>query len=129
MGGKIDDKDRAAKSSDTAGDNSHRRSAMPKRMSASFLTSTAIAVAMASICSFAALSQDVLPRPEPAFKGVIGRKARESKPNFPQGVSAPKNAPNVLLILTDDTGFGASSTFGGPIPTPNLERIHQNGLC
>ena len=102
---------------------------MPTRMSGSFLASTAVAVAMASICSFAAPAQDVLPRPEPSFKGVIGRKASESRPDFPQAVTAPKDAPNVLLILTDDTGFGASSTFGGPIPTPNLERVHQNGLC
>ena len=102
---------------------------MPTRMSGSFLASTAVAVAMASICSFAAPAQDVLPRPEPSFKGVIGRKASESRPDFPQAVTAPKDAPNVLLILTDDTGFGAASTFGGPIPTPNLERVHQNGLC
>jgi len=103
---------------------------MPTRMLSSFLTSTTVAVAMASICSLAAApAQDVLPRPELSFKGVIGRKASESKPDFPQAVTAPKGAPNVLLILTDDTGFGASSTFGGPIPTPNLERVRQNGLC
>jgi len=75
-----------------------------------------------------ALAQDVLPRPEPAFKGIIGRKASESKPDFPKGVTAPKGAPNVLLILTDDTGFGASSTFGGPIPTPTLDRVAHRGL-
>jgi arylsulfatase A-like enzyme len=71
----------------------------------------------------------ILPMPAPPFEGVIGRKASESKPDFPRAVTAPKGAPNVLLIMTDDTGFGASSTFGGPIPTPNLERVHQNGLC
>ena len=75
-----------------------------------------------------ALAQDVLPRPEPAFKGIIGRKASESKPDFPKGVTTPKGAPNVLLILTDDTGFGASSTFGGPIPTPTLDRVAHRGL-
>jgi arylsulfatase A-like enzyme len=88
--------------------------------------------------SFPALAQNtpqplggsiVLPVPQPQFGGVIGRKSSESKPDFPQAVTAPKDAPNVLLVLTDDTGFGASSTFGGPIPTPNLERVHQNGLC
>jgi arylsulfatase A-like enzyme len=71
----------------------------------------------------------VLPTPDARFGGIIGGKASESKPDFPRAVTAPKGAPNVLLILTDDTGFGASSTFGGPIPTPNLERIHQHGLC
>ena len=71
----------------------------------------------------------ILPAPEPQFGGIIGRKAKESKPDFPKAVTAPKDAPNILLIMTDDTGFGASSTFGGPIPTPNLERVYQHGLC
>jgi arylsulfatase len=71
----------------------------------------------------------ILPVPPSQFDGVIGRKASESRPDFPPAVTAPNGAPNVLLIMTDDTGFGASSTFGGPIPTPSLERIHQAGLC
>ncbi len=67
--------------------------------------------------------------PFPAeFKGVIGRTIRESKPDFPQPIRAPKNAPNVVIIMTDDTGFGHPSTFGGPIPTPTLERLAKNGL-
>jgi arylsulfatase A-like enzyme len=70
----------------------------------------------------------ILPVPNPPFGGVIGRKAKESKPDFPKAVTAPKGAPNVLLILTDDTGFGAASTFGGPIPTPNLDRVAKRGL-
>ena len=57
---------------------------MPAQMSGSFVTNAAIAVAIASVCSVAALAQDVLPRPEPSFKGIIGRKANESKPDFPQ---------------------------------------------
>src|SRR5262249_13827848 len=71
----------------------------------------------------------ILPPPEPAFSGVIGRKASESRPDYPPAITAPKGAPNVLLIMTDDTGFGAASTFGGPIPTPNLERVYQSGVC
>ena len=59
----------------------------------------------------------VLPVPQPQFRGVIGRKASESTPDFPKAVTAPKGAPNVLLIMTDDTGFGAASTVGGPIAT------------
>jgi arylsulfatase A-like enzyme len=70
----------------------------------------------------------VLPAPEPRFGGVIGRKASESTPDFPKAVAAPKGAPNILLILTDDTGFGASSTFGGPIPTPTLDRVAARGI-
>src|SRR5438552_5674257 len=60
----------------------------------------------------------VLPRPEEPFGGQIGRTTKDSTKDFPKEVKAPKGAPNVLLILTDDVGFGASSTFGGPVPTP-----------
>jgi arylsulfatase len=70
----------------------------------------------------------VLPIPDPAFGGVIGGKAKESKPDFPKGVSAPKDAPNILLIMTDDTGFGASSTFGGPIPSARSHRRERSAL-
>ena len=75
-----------------------------------------------------ALGQEVLPQPEPQFKGKIGRTVKDSVPDFPKGVEAPARAPNVLLILTDDVGFGASSTFGGPIETPNFQRIANSGL-
>ena len=75
-----------------------------------------------------ALGQEVLPQPEPQFKGKIGRTVKDSVPDFPKGVEAPAGAPNVLLILTDDVGFGASSTFGGPIETPNFQRIANSGL-
>ena len=71
---------------------------------------------------------NVLPRPAPPFAGTIGRTAAESKPDFPKAIEAPKGAPNVLLILTDDVGFGASSTFGGAIPTPTFDRLAQAGL-
>src|SRR5262245_10181723 len=53
----------------------------------------------------------VLPVLDAPFGGVIGRKASESTPDFPQDVTPPEGAPNVLLIMTDDTGFGAASTF------------------
>jgi arylsulfatase len=69
--------------------------------------------------------QDVLPRPEQPFKGHIGRTAQDSTPDFPQEVKAPKGAPNILLILTDDVGFAASSTFGGPVPTPTMDHPFQ----
>jgi arylsulfatase A-like enzyme len=76
----------------------------------------------------AATQEVVLPKPQPPFRGVIGRTAKESKPDFPKGLQAPKGAPNVLLILTDDVGFGASSTFGGPIATPTFQRVADAGL-
>jgi arylsulfatase len=73
-------------------------------------------------------ASEILPVPEPRFHGVIGRKASESKPDFPKAVTAPEGAPNVLLIMTDDVGFGAATAFGGPIATPTLERLAANGL-
>jgi len=76
----------------------------------------------------AATAQDVLPRPEAPFNGKIGRTAKDSKPDFPKAVEAPKGAPNILLILTDDVGFGASSPFGGPIQTPTFQRVADAGL-
>ena len=69
-----------------------------------------------------------LPAPPPPFGGKIERNAAQSTPYWPPRVVPPKDAPNILLIMTDDTGFGVSSTFGGVIPTPNLDRIAANGL-
>lgn len=75
-----------------------------------------------------AVAQDVLPRPEPPFKGHVGPTIQDSTLDFPQETKAPNGAPNVLLILTDDVGFGATSTFGGPIPTPTFDRLAEKGL-
>src|SRR5437588_9114734 len=69
-----------------------------------------------------------LPPPAPTFGGVIKEKASESTPWWPPRVVPPKGAPNVLLIMTDDQGFGAPSTFGGVIPTPTMDRIAKDGL-
>jgi len=69
-----------------------------------------------------------LPPPDPKFGGVIKEKASESTAWWPPRVVPPKGAPNVLLIMTDDQGFGAPSTFGGVIPTPAMDRIAKAGL-
>jgi arylsulfatase len=74
------------------------------------------------------MSQEVLPKPESPFRGKIGHTAKDSTPDSPEGVEAPTGAPNILLIMTDDVGFGASSTFGGPIQTPNFQRLADSGL-
>src|SRR5262249_55185375 len=71
---------------------------------------------------------EVLPPPEPPFQGKIERTLKGSTPDFPKGIEAPAGAPNVLLILTDDVGFGATSVFGGPIQTPNFQRVADSGL-
>ena len=69
-----------------------------------------------------------LPAADPKFGGVIKDNAAQSKAWWPPRVVPPKGAPNVLLIMTDDVGFGAPSTFGGVIPTPALDRIAKAGL-
>jgi arylsulfatase A-like enzyme len=69
-----------------------------------------------------------LPAPPPPFGGVIKENATDSKTWWPPRVVPPKGAPNVLLILTDDQGYGVAGTFGGVIPTPSLDRIAKNGL-
>jgi arylsulfatase A-like enzyme len=69
-----------------------------------------------------------LPPPPPTFGGVIKQKASDSKPWWAPRVVPPKGAPNVLLIMTDDQGFGAPGTFGGVIPTPAMDRIARAGL-
>lgn len=87
-----------------------------------------VILTVGAVVSSTARAQDVLPRPEPPFGGKIGRTTQESVKDFPQEVEAPKGSPNILVILTDDVGFGASSTFGGPIPTPTMDRLAKNGL-
>ena len=69
-----------------------------------------------------------LPPPPQPFTGEIELNAAQSKPAWPARVVPPKGAPNILLIMTDDVGFAAPSTFGGVIPTPALDRIAANGL-
>jgi len=69
-----------------------------------------------------------LPAPAPKFGGVIKDDALTSKPWWAPRIVPPKGAPNVLLIITDDAGFGVPSTFGGVIPTPTMDRIANEGL-
>jgi hypothetical protein len=66
--------------------------------------------------------------PPPTFGGEIKQTAAESKPWWPPRVVPPKGAPNVLLILLDDAGYGSESTFGGTIPTPSMDRLAEWGL-
>ena len=74
------------------------------------------------------ISGKQLPPPAPKFGGVIKEDALQSKQWWPPRVVPPKGAPNILLIMTDDAGFGVPSTFGGVIPTPTMDRIAANGL-
>jgi arylsulfatase A-like enzyme len=69
-----------------------------------------------------------LPPPDPKFGGVIKEDALQSKAWWAPRIVPPKQAPNILLIMTDDSGFGVPSTFGGVIPTPTMDRLAKTGL-
>jgi arylsulfatase len=71
---------------------------------------------------------ETLPKPSAPFAGKIDISRDRSVPAWPEGVKAPKGAPNVVLILLDDTGFSAASTFGGAVATPELDRLAASGL-
>ncbi len=69
-----------------------------------------------------------LPAPPEPFGGVIKETAKDSTPFWPATIVPPKGAPSVLLIMTDDQGYGVSGTFGGVIPTPAMDRVAAAGL-
>ena len=72
----------------------------------------------------------VLPIPDRKFGGYAGRTLKESVADwsFIPGASAPEGAPNVLLVLIDDAGFGSIDTFGGPVSTPTFSRVQDMGV-
>ena len=74
------------------------------------------------------ISGKQLPAPDPKFGGIIKDNALQSKAWWAPRIVPPKKAPNVLLIMTDDSGFGVPSTYGGVIPTPSMDRIANAGL-
>ena len=83
--------------------------------------------------------RDVLPIPPAPFTGTIAENVLDSTPSPQRPVRAPDGAPNVVLFMSDDVGFAMSSAFGGPVPTPNFERVaaqgqrynrfHTTGVC
>jgi len=108
-------------------------------MSASIRGTILKSVALTALCvslSGPAVAQaptgttpNVLPYPDFHFPGTVGRTYLDSdKAQFPQPVKAPKGAPNVVLILVDDAGFGQFSTFGGGVPSPTMDRLAAEGL-
>jgi arylsulfatase len=74
--------------------------------------------------------RSILPPPAAEFSGVVGNTYRESTPDWAPAlpVQAPQGAPNILLIVLDDVGYGQIGSFGGPIETPNLDRLAAGGL-
>jgi hypothetical protein len=87
----------------------------------SYFTAVALVVALqitGSVAADAEWDRTVLPRPPQPFEGVTRRSLEGCVAAFTQPVKAPANAPNILLVLIDDAGFGNPSTFGGPVATP-----------
>ena len=76
------------------------------------------------------IKREVLPIPDQRYQGLITFDAKDPASKFPSiaPVRPPDGAPNVLVVLIDDVGFGASSAFGGPCNTPTAERLAANGL-
>lgn len=83
--------------------------------------------AAAALLAAAATAAD-LPQADPPFKGRIAVNGRDAQPDWPAPLHAPAGAPNVVLILLDDVGFGATATFGGAAATPALDRLAAQGL-
>src|SRR4051812_28267558 len=77
----------------------------------------------------AALLSDILPLPAPRFQGRIVSTYVDSEADIISLPAPPEGAPNVLVILLDDVGFGQTSTFGGPADTPTLQKLADEGLC
>ena len=107
--------------------------ALKKQMAIGFGVLVVFAVSRANAqqqppMSSPAFQRTVLPIPARPFAGTMGLGPKESVPSFPAKVEAPIGAPNVLLILMDDIGFGETSTFGGPVPTPTLDKLAASGL-
>jgi arylsulfatase len=73
-------------------------------------------------------NRSTLPIPLSPFEGKIAKTYKESEPDWPTPPSAPDGAPNVIVILLDDVGFGQTSTFGGLIPTPHLDKLASEGI-
>jgi arylsulfatase len=76
------------------------------------------------------VQRSILPIPAVQHVGLTTYDAKDPETKFPaiEPLRPPKGAPNVLIVLIDDCGFGAASAFGGPVPTPAAEQLAKNGL-
>ena len=115
----------------------HGKTGVVARIGALLLTATFAAVAVAaeqvtgelgSPSATTTIPGDQIPAPAPKFGGVIKEEMPGSKTWWPPKIVPPRGAPNILLIMTDDQGYGVAGTFGGVIPTPALDRIAKAGL-
>jgi len=97
-----------------------------KRLSGISLIGTVVLIVS---CANISLAQEVLPRPEKHFQGVVGTTYMDSDPaTFPKATTAPPGAPNVLLVLLDDCGFGQFDVTGGGVPSPKIDQLWNEGV-
>jgi len=101
---------------------------MRKRALRVAMLTVALVLLTAGVCSADTLDRTVLPVPAPPFHGEIGVTVKDSKPDFPKQIQAPAGAPNVLIIILDDVGFGHAGAFGGAVATPTMDRLADHGL-
>ena len=89
-----------------------------------------LALTVALLAAAPAMAQEVtrIPEPFPPFQGEIGKTYQESEAAWPELPTPPEGAPNIVVILLDDVGFGQPSTFGGLIPMPELDALAEEGL-
>ncbi len=95
------------------------------KMLHSLIAATGISLAAHAPSS---LAQDSFPKVDPPFAGHVDIDVRQSTPSWPKPVTASQGAPNIVLILIDDVGFSTTSTFGGPVDTPNFNKLAAEGL-
>ena len=87
-------------------------------------------VLVTALASSSALAQDVLPFPSAKSASIAGESLAESKHVRRTEISRlPKNAPNIVVVLMDDVGFGTPTTFGGEVNTPTLSRVYKQGIA
>ena len=88
-----------------------------------------LTAAIPTLFSTGLIAQENLPKPDTRFKGDVGITYKSSDPaQFPQPIKPPKGAPNVLLVLLDDVGFGQFSVSGGGVPSPSMEKLFNEGI-
>ena len=103
----------------------------PTKLDKLALTALTTLGAMTLLCGTAQaqeVDRTILPMPDPEFKGNIEINLEDSTPDWPESVKPPEGAPNVLIIMGDDIGFGHMGSFGGPAETPNFDTIASQGL-
>ncbi|MDZ4837569.1 MAG: sulfatase-like hydrolase/transferase [Candidatus Melainabacteria bacterium] len=105
------------------------RSKLPLGGASHVITLLSLILALFSNCFLPAIAQQpVLPPPPKVFTGVSNQTLEGSKPDWPKTDHAPAGAPNIIVVLVDDAGFGNPSTFGGPMQTPALDQLASGGL-